>query len=133
MKKIDTPTYSYIQTLIIDNTQVNIAVTHSGGLRVGSLSQILRGHATQMPNNKRNINDCWLTLNETAGPPTLVHLKIIEGAIWCNIGKYLATTDNEYPFLFATMIRYLSWVKISDGVREEHDQELEMRVRLSDL
>ncbi len=116
--------FKYVYKLTVDNNDVYIAVTVSGQIRAGSENQLKRIHMPPFP-NWGSMEDSWLELWIPGNQGhTLIHLTIKDNAVWCNIGKDLRQTNNEFPYLFMTKLRYLSIKKKAQEIEDNFEDHL---------
>ncbi len=112
--------WKYIHKIDVSGYDVYLAISETGNVRIGSKKQLQNQH---MPSFFIS-NDQWVTLLNDNFSHTLLHMKIIDGAIWCNLGSDLTPDDNQYPFLFMTRIRQLAILKKAGQIENEHDDHL---------
>ncbi len=113
-------TWKYIHKIDVNSYDVYLAISETGGVRIGSKKQLQNQH---MPSFFIS-NDQWISLTDDNFSLTLLHMKIIDGAIWCNLGKDLGPDDKDYPFLFMTKIRQLAILKKASQIEDKHDDHL---------
>ncbi len=113
-------TWKYIHKIDVNDYEVYLAISETGKIRIGSKKQLQNQH---MPSFFIS-NDQWVTLLNDNFSHTLLHLKIIDGALWCNLGKDLGPDDKEYPFFFMTRIRQLAIQKKAQEIEDKHDDHL---------
>ncbi len=125
--------FKYVHELTVGDYKIYVAVTDSGKLRVGSKKQLQSAHMPRLP-QWGSMDDAWLTIWEEGNfDKVSIHLKIIDGAVWCNIGKDLEPYDDEYPFLFVNKLRYLSFVKKAQEIEDKHDDHLRQQRLLNGI
>ncbi len=113
-------TWKYIRKIDVNGYDVYLAISETGNVRIGSKKQLQNQH---MPSFFIS-SDQWVSLTDDNFSLTLLHMKIIDGAIWCNLGKDLEPDDKDYPFLFMTKIWQLAIQKKADQISDEHGDYL---------
>ncbi len=123
--------FKYVHELTVGDHKIYVAVTDSGKLRVGSKRQLQSAHMPRLP-QWDSMDDAWITIWGTFGD-IFIHLKIIDGAVWCNIGKDLGPSDNNFPFLFVNKLRYLTFVKKAQEIEDKHEDHLRQQRLLNGI
>ncbi len=122
---MDSPSPSpwrYVHQIDVDGYFVYLAISETGDIKIGSKKQIKNARASSFFISEKY--SCWITLLNPNYSHTLLHTKIIDKNIWCNLGSDLEPSDKEYPFLFMTWIRWMSIQKMARDIKDKHDDHL---------
>ena len=88
----------------ISGAIIYVRITNYNEIKIGGPMQLNTSHMSTL--YTYNGFEGWYTiLKDFATDSFVMHVKIIDDEIWCNVKEDLPESDSEFPFLFISKLR----------------------------